>query len=101
MVINDIIDSGGVNPEDRITNTAAETDWQSQIFNNDAMEQSHCLSFGGTLEDLNYYISLNATEEDGIIRSSRYQRYGESVHMNYSGSTLFNFCDNVILEYIK
>jgi len=101
MVINDIIDSGGGNPEDRVTNTGAETDWQSQIFNNDAMEQSHSLSFGGTLEDLNYYISLNATEEDGIIRSSRFQRYGGRVSLNYSGSTRFNFGANINLNHIK
>lgn len=101
MVINDIIDSGGGNPEDRVMGTGAETNWQDQIFNTGAFEQSHSLSFGGSLEDLNYYVSLNATEEAGIIKSSNFERYGGRISLNYSGSHRFNFGTNLNLNHIR
>lgn len=100
-VINEIIDDGGGNPEDRVTGTGAETDWQSQIFNPGALEQNHSLSFGGSVEDFNYYISLNTIEEDGIINSSKFQRYGGRINLDYSGLDRFQFGTTINLNHIR
>ena len=100
-VINDIIDNGGGSPENRVASTGAETDWQAQVFNPGALEQRHALSFGGNASGLNYYISLDATQEDGIIKSSRFERYGGRINLNYSGSDKFQFGTSINLSHIK
>lgn len=100
-VSNAIIDDGGGNPEDRIESTGAGTDWMAQIFNPGAMEHNHSLSFSGRLSDLNYYVSLNAADEAGVIRNSGFQRYGGRINLNYAGSNKFKFGTNLRFAHIE
>lgn len=99
-VSNAIIDDGGGNPEDRITSTGAGTDWMAEIFNPGALEHNHSLAFSGRLSDLNYYVSLNATDEAGVIRRSNFQRYGGRINLNYAGSNKFSFGTNLRFAHI-
>jgi len=100
-VSNAIIDDGGGNPEDRIESTGAGTDWMAEIFNPGALEHNHSLSFSGRLSDLNYYVSLNATDEAGVIRNSGFQRYGGRINLNYGGSNKFKFGTNLRFAHIE
>jgi hypothetical protein len=100
-VINDIIDDGGGSEEDRVESTGAETDWQEQIFNPGAIEQYHSLSFGGDANDLNYYVSMNYTDESGIVKNSSFQRYGGRINLDYSGSEKFHLGTRLNNNYIK
>lgn len=100
-VINDIIDDGGGNPEDRVEGTGAETDWQDQIFRSNTLEQYHSLSLSGGNEGLNYYVSMNLTNEDGIIHTSEFERYGGRVNLDYSGLDNFEFGTRLNLNYIR
>lgn len=100
-VTNDIIDDGGGNPEDRVEDTGAETNWQKQIFNENAVEQNHSLSFGGNTNGLNYYVSVNAAGEEGIIKKSRFDRYGGRINLDYTGSDKFEFGTRLKLAHIK
>ncbi|RQP18241.1 MAG: TonB-dependent receptor [Parapedobacter sp.] len=100
-VSNAIIDDGGGNPEDRIESTGAGTDWMAEIFNPGAVEHNHSLAFSGRLSDLNYYVSLNATDEAGVIRHSNFQRYGGRINLNYAGDNKFRFGTNLRFAHIE
>lgn len=43
------------------------TDWQKQVFNYNAPQQSHELSVSGASDAVNYYMSLGYTSQEGIV----------------------------------
>ena len=57
------------------------TDWQDQVFNDNAPIMQHDLSVSGANEKLNYYLSLGYIEQEGIVGGN----YG---HSNYDRLTL-------------
>lgn len=50
------------------------TDWQDELYHN-AFYQKHNLSFSGGSKDIQYYISGNYQNQDGIIHTSGQERY--------------------------
>lgn len=53
-------------------NTA--TDWQDQIFRR-AFTQNHNIALNGGNDKLNYYMSLSAMDQEGIIKTNELKRY--------------------------
>lgn len=53
------------------------TDWQDQIFNNDARRQNHELSLSGGNDISTFYLSFGYLDQEGIVASdiSNYERY--------------------------
>lgn len=103
-VINDIIDDGGGNPEDRVDNIAnggAGTDWQDEVFNESAFVQSNNLSFSGGNESTRYFVSLNYFDQDGVVKSSAYTRYGGRVNVDQELSEKFNWGINLNATYSR
>lgn len=50
------------------------TDWQDEIFKT-GYAQNHVLSISGANENVDYYVSGNVTDQDGIVLNSGYTRY--------------------------
>lgn len=65
----------------------ANTDWQSEVFNNDAPVVNHQLSVSGGSDRGNYFISLGYFKQDGIVggnyNRSNYDRYTLRLNNNY------------------
>jgi len=57
------------------------TDWQKEVFNYNAPQQTHELSVSGASETVNYYVSAGYTSQQGIVGGN----YGRS---NYDRLTL-------------
>jgi TonB-linked SusC/RagA family outer membrane protein len=57
--------------------TKQSTDWQKATMDRHAAEQQHNLSASGGSDNVNYYISLGYTSQDGILKSNDlfYKRY--------------------------
>lgn len=100
-VINGLIEDGAGNPEDRVEGVGAATDWQAQVLREQAIEQNHSLSFSGNVNDLNYYISANTTNEEGIVHNSAFERYGGRVNLDYTGSDKFDFGTHLKISHIN
>lgn len=47
------------------------TDWQDELFNDNAPSQSHELSISGATERVNYYISMGYNHQEGIVGGDR------------------------------
>ena len=64
------------------------TDWQKEIFNYNAPEQTHQLSVSGGNDFVNYYLSVGYNEQEGIVggnwNRSNYQRLTIRSNTNYS-----------------
>ncbi len=61
----------------------ANTDWQKQIYRN-AISTDHQVSINGGLKNMPYRVGLGYTDQNGIAKTSNYQRFTASVNVNPS-----------------
>ena len=61
----------------------ANTDWQSQIFQT-AISHDHNINITGGLKNMPYRVSFGYTNQDGIIKTSNFERYTGSINLNPS-----------------
>ncbi len=82
-VLNDILDEGGGNPEERVTGIQGEgTDWQDEVMRS-ALIQSHNLSFSGGNGKTSFYSSLNYFNQEGIVVNSAFKRYDARLNLQH------------------
>ena len=60
---------------------SANTDWQDEIYRT-AIRQNYQLSFSGADNGMNYYISGNYQDTEGVIRSNEVERYSAKVNFS-------------------
>ena len=100
-VLNSIIDLGGGDPSQRITEIEGEgTDWQDLIYRT-AKTQNHNVSFSGGNENLTYFSSLNYFKQEGLVDGSGMERYNERINLTYHDSKKLNAGVNMNISYIK
>lgn len=75
------------------------TDWQSQLLRKSVV-QSHSLSLSGGSNSVKYYASMNYFGQDGVLKTSAYDRYDGRVNVEYTGSRL-RAGANVSTSYTK
>ena len=83
---NDVYIDRGVEPlfsQADFTEAGLGTNWQDEVLRS-AMIQEHRLSFSGGSEDTQYYLSLNYFDQDGIVISSGFKRFGARVNLIHS-----------------
>ena len=59
----------------------ADTDWQDEIYRT-AISTDHNITLAGGLKDMPYRVSLGFTDQNGIVKTSNYQRYTASVNLS-------------------
>jgi len=81
----------------------AGTDWQSVIFNNNAMIQNHELNISGGNDKSTYYASVAYFDQEGIVATdiSRYTRTTVRLNSSHKVSKWLNFGNNVSYSHIK
>jgi len=61
----------------------SNTDWQSQIYQT-ALSNDHNISISGGLKKMPYRASFGYTNQNGIIKTSNYERYTGAIHLDPS-----------------
>ncbi|MDH6313827.1 TonB-linked SusC/RagA family outer membrane protein [Parabacteroides sp. PFB2-10] len=61
----------------------ANTDWQDEIYRT-AVSTDHNLTIAGGLKNMPYRISVGYTNQDGILKTSSFERYTASVNLSPS-----------------
>lgn len=61
----------------------ANTDWQSEIYRT-ALSHDHNVTLTGAIKNLPYRISAGYTNEQGIVKTSSFERFTTSVNLNPS-----------------
>jgi TonB-linked SusC/RagA family outer membrane protein len=79
------------------------TDWQSQIFNNHATEESHELSLSGGTDKSTYYISLGYFDQNGIVATpiSWYKRLTVRINGDHKLKSWLHAGENIGYSYIR
>jgi TonB-linked SusC/RagA family outer membrane protein len=91
-VLNELVGAGGGDETERvgeIANGGAGTDWQDQIYQS-APTQNHDLSFSGGTDDTKYYAALGAFIEEGVVKSSSFERYNARMNLSHDVANDFN-----------
>jgi TonB-linked SusC/RagA family outer membrane protein len=99
-VLNELIDEGAAPADSKVTSIAnGGTDWQSQIFQSNAVVQSHNVSLTGGAGKSNYYMSFGYFDQDGIVKSSSFQRYSARINLQTHASDNFEIGLNLNTSY--
>lgn len=61
----------------------ADTDWQDEIYR-PALTTDHNVTVSGGLKNVPYRLSLGFTDQDGVVKTSNYQRTTASLNLNPS-----------------
>lgn len=68
-------------PADGAQHLFANTDWQDEIYRT-AVSTDHNITLTGALKNLPYRVSLGYTNQQGILKTSDYERYTASISLN-------------------
>lgn len=73
------------------------TDWQDQIFNNDARRHNHELSISGGSDKSTFYMSLGFLNQEGIVASeiSKYQRLNVRINSTHKINSWLSVGENI------
>lgn len=83
--INSLIDAGVGSEAEKVTgNTGNNTNWQDEVFRSSAMLQKHNLSFGWGNTNTSYLVSVNNTQEEGLVERTSFNRYGARFNLNHN-----------------
>ncbi|GAA4780998.1 TonB-dependent receptor [Olivibacter ginsenosidimutans] len=83
-VMNAIIDAGGGNESQKITDISGTgTNWLDEIYHQQAAIQNHNLSFSGGNEHTTFLASLNYYDQDGILLHSNNKRYTGRINLEH------------------
>src|SRR5690606_36852524 len=99
-VVNAIIDDGGGNANQRISDLKNTTDWLGMMYNKNAPIQNHNLSFSGGNEQTKYHTSLNYYSQDWLLINSNNNRYSARLNLEHTGS-IFKLGANMTSSFIK
>ncbi|HLW50593.1 MAG TPA: SusC/RagA family TonB-linked outer membrane protein, partial [Sphingobacteriaceae bacterium] len=99
-VLNGLIADGGGSPDYLIPDGPINgTDWQDELFRRNAVIQNHSLSFTGGNANTNYFASFNYFKQNGVVKSSSFDRYSARVNFNTKASEKLEFGINFNLSY--
>lgn len=99
--INSLIDGGVGSEAERVVSTSGiNTNWQDVVFRESALLQKHNLSFGWGNESTSYLISVNNTNEEGLVERTSFNRYGARFNLNHRAEKV-NFGISATSSYIK
>jgi len=99
--INAIIDDGYGSDAERVTEIQdGGTDWQDVIYRDYALVQKHNLSFSWGNAQTNYRISINNTNEEGMVKNTSFNRYAARFNLSHT-TDKFNFGISTTSSYIK
>ena len=101
---NEMLVNSGKTPEfDNPGSLGKGTDWQEEVFSNNAVIQNHDMSISGGNERVSYYTSFGYFEQEGIIlpEISNYNRYNVRANMDYQLADWMKIGENISYSFSK
>lgn len=99
-IVNEKYTNAGLTPLAGV-NTAvdtANTDWQSTVMIKNALSQSHTVSVQGGSEKVTYYMSLNYSDNKGIIISNYNRAYRVRANLDYEANKFVKIGANMAIS---
>lgn len=99
-ILNEILDTpgSGVAESERVGEIQdGGTNWQDEMVRS-ALVQSHSVSFSGGANNSSYFASLNYFNQDGVLKTSAFERYDARMNMEHNTDN-FKFGMNLSTSY--
>lgn len=79
------------------------TDWQKEVFNDNAFMQNHELSMSGATDKTNFYSSFGYLKQDGIVATSNsnFERFTARINLTNKITNRITFGTNVGYTHIR
>ena len=82
-VLTELVEDGGGSSEEAVTGIDnGGTDWQELLLRDNAPVQNHNLSISGGNDKTSYYAALNYFNQEGVVISSSFERYGARMNVD-------------------
>ena len=94
-VANEKFTNAGALPVALLDAAGTNTDWQGNVFVNNALSTSHTLSVSGGSDKTSYYMSLNYGESRGIIRTNKNTAYRIRTNIESQVNKWFKISNNL------
>ncbi len=79
----------------RMDAAGTNTDWQDNVFVNNAFVQSHTLSMSGGTAKSTYYFSLNYSDQQGVVRTNHNRAYRVRANVEQEANKWIKFGNNI------
>lgn len=100
--INAMISEGAGVAGERVTGIINDgTDWQKELYNSNAVFQSHNLSFSGGDNSTKYLVSLSNLDQPGVLINSALNRFSGRINLDHTIADKFNFGMRLSSTYNK
>lgn len=96
-----VTNDGGTAPFANPSSFGTGTNWQNEIFSNDALIQDHNLSISGANDHNNYYTSFGYLDQQGIVMPSisNYKKFNFTVNSTFHPKKWLSVGENFTYTY--
>ncbi|WP_159520670.1 TonB-dependent receptor [Sunxiuqinia indica] len=77
----------------------ADTDWQKEITRNNALWNEYNFNVSGGSSNVNYYVSLTASDQESIFKGGQFDRYGFSSSLDAKITSKFKVGTSINYNY--
>lgn len=103
-VLNQIIEDGGGSQDEiigELANNGNGTYWQDEVTESGALMQNHQLSFTGGNEKSKYFLSMNVTDQNGVVKKTDFSRIGLRFNLDSQVTDKFKIGLNATTAYTE
>lgn len=103
-ILNNLLDKGATNAakSERVTEIInGGTDWQKEVFRDNAKVKNHNLSVSGGNQNTSFFIGLNYFNQEGIVKNSSFEKYGLRLNIDHKVRDNLKFGVNINSLYHK
>lgn len=97
-IANEKFASASIAPQAFMNSESTNTDWQDLIFNKNARSQTHNLSVDGGNDRSNYFLSLNYTDQQGMVITNKVKRYAVRANLEHKINKWLKVSNNITLS---
>ncbi len=97
-IANEKFTNAGQLPPARMDAAGTNTNWQNNIFVDNAPSTSHTLSVSGGSDKTTYYLSLNYADSRGIVRTNRNTSYRIRANIESEATKWFKIGNNLAVS---
>ncbi len=94
-IANEKFTNAGQLPPARMDEVGTNTDWQSNVFVNNAISTTHTLAMSGGTDKTQFYMSLNYADNKGIVRTNKTTAYRIRASLETQATKWLKFGNNL------
>lgn len=89
QIANEKLVNAGNLPQARMDANGTNTDWQKNVFVNNAFTQTHTIGVQGGTDKSTFYMSFNYSDQNGIVRSNKNTAYRAKANIEHTANKWF------------